>query len=419
MKTNFVILILALLSACGGSKSGDRVEDSSGLLISKNQVFFEKFGEVQPVQKSEIKKETLLKCTYVIERADSCTLQELPLLGMNSKKITVDRIIGRTMVSHRFLGENFKAALLKMSSEYLMQLFGSVGIIVISDKVNPSFYNSRSGTIFISARYLWTTPEQKKLATVKKDDRVVTGSGPKKAPLKFEFYGLQVVDKKNIWSASRDSSRTVEELKLPLYRLLVHELAHANDYLPSSFYQNLGIDSYRKIGELTLRRFKRFDLISDSLLEPLERESFMARLQKAINSSEGELFGQLLEMTAELAGELFSNESAVDPYGHYTQNEDLAMLVEDLLGLHDYQIERIQGVISYPSLNFLIPEDYNYPLAWGQNNRILEPTVLGRAMEAASQLFPSFNAVEFKSSLQGFKLIQAEKGMGWREFRAL
>ena len=62
-----------------------------------------------------------------------------------------------------------------------------------------------------------------------------------------------------------NNSRTYNEMFFPVVRLLFHELAHANDYFPPSFYrESKTLDLTQTYREISNDRYYNYKLISDN-----------------------------------------------------------------------------------------------------------------------------------------------------------
>lgn len=408
------ILLLIFLSAC--APKDEKIDVQTQIIIEKNSEFFDDYGRVFTYENGPYNK-MLLKCAYVKDRNNSCPINELPLIGQTDKKITIKSILNRTLVSHKELGDTFKAALLELNSDILYNMFGSVTSIIISDKINPSFYHPYTGAIYISARYLWTNENMKKLAFNTVDSRENAVSSTRWASLNYEILEVYLLNNRSIRASTYVVSRDISELKTDLFKLLIHELTHANDYFPKSYYDEMSSsEKEEKIGLICLDRFRKKQLISHQFpTSPINQNLYLyARVLfhgHDLKSTNLESFN-----STDIAN-FFSSDLAVDMYGYSTTLEDLATLVTDYILLGELGVEKKISLITHPSNNFTIPSDYTYKIAWGSKNRILKNEIIERANYGMSKIFPELNLDQYYvDKLSKYKHEEKFEDMSWRDF---
>jgi hypothetical protein len=98
----------------------------------------------------------LAGCVYSNQLNDSCTINDLPLIGQLSNELNTETILDRVLVSHDWMGDNFAAFLAQMDpNSDFARLLQSVTAIVISYDVCPSFYWVVTGAIYLDPDDLW------------------------------------------------------------------------------------------------------------------------------------------------------------------------------------------------------------------------------------------------------------------------
>ncbi|MDO9182629.1 MAG: hypothetical protein Q7U04_09485 [Bacteriovorax sp.] len=371
MKNWMIAANLFLLLIVGCSKSESIPGDHGAISALENKSFFEEVGAVKPYRTNNPDTAKMNECIYADTNEKSCTVSSLPLIGLSKNQITVDDILDRTFISQDFLGETFKQVLLRLNPE-ILQMFGAVSAVVISDKVNPSFYYSVTGTIYLSGRYFWRNAEELKLLNQVKDFRAEMG-----LPLQFAFNHDYIINGKSITSRADRNTQTYDEMAIVTARLLFHELTHANDYFPRRFYKSSNIDISKTYQKIAHDRFVTLQLASDQEV---------SKVSSAKLSHIGQILFQGAKASAEdssiLADDIiseFKNDVASDSYAYSNSKEDYAMLAEEALMLHYYNISRYTFIIKYPEAYFTPPQDFSYPIVWGEKSRVLEPNIKPRA----------------------------------------
>jgi hypothetical protein len=175
MKTLPIIILLAVMALTGCSKDKAIPDDPGARDALINNDFFESVGSVGPINPNTYLASAMQACVYAATPSRSCKVAKLPLLGMMKNKITVQDILDRTLVSHQFLATAFKEVLLRIPAESL-QMFGAVNAVVISDKINPSFYYSMTGAIYLSGRYFWSNLDEWNIVSQVTDIAMVPGT---------------------------------------------------------------------------------------------------------------------------------------------------------------------------------------------------------------------------------------------------
>lgn len=360
----------------GCSKSKSIPNDHGAISALQNKTFFDEVGAVKAYNPNSPYAVSMSECIYAYEVEKSCVISKLPLLGLGKSNLTISDILNRTMISHDFLGVAFRQFLVRLNPEVL-QMFGSVNAIVISDKINPSFYYSNTGAIYLSGNYFWSNLEEFKITSQAKDAREGFGTS-----LQFTTDHDYLKNGKSINTRAQDQSRTYDEMVLPVTRLLFHELTHANDFFPRSVYSSINFNQEKTFADIAFERYSTSALVSSNMPSKL-------------SSSRLNHFGQVLfrgadptaldnsVLASDIANE-FKNDLATDFYSYSSPREDLAMIAEESLTLYYFNSYRYVVVIKFPYSNYVVPADYDYPIAWGQKGRVLLPAIKERALFAIS-----------------------------------
>lgn len=411
MKRSLLLILLLIFSISCGKKK-DRGKTASEGHIKKNSAFFAEVGDVRPYRKSKYSSKLLTKCVYASKRENSCTLKDLPMIFQEKSSNVIETVLDRTMVSNKLFGENFEKALKKIQSKYLWDMFGAVNAVVISDKIAASFYSSESGTIYLAGKYLWTNSEDKAKAESAVDTRGDNVVSETKAAIMFEEISANLINGESIFRSSWRNARSIDDLVPALFRVLIHELSHANDHLPVSERSKLNLS--QPVGMSIRTLWNDYLLISDNF-EAKPQSKLVLEYADSYYGGDP-LTEKMKTITAVEFAKEYDNDVAVDVYGHYSQYEDVAMLAESAIKLAEYKIENVQGIAEFPKADFVIPDDYEYPLAWGQKNRILKPSIKERAMYVLDAMFENFDQVAYEDSIKGFKLEEATPGDSWSDF---
>jgi hypothetical protein len=403
--TSLASVFLLLLVGC--SKDQSIPGDHGAISAIQNKTFFEELGKLNPYNPNSPYVDKMQECVYADTAEESCIVGDLPLIGLSKVNITVEDILDRTLVSHDFLGVTFKEVLSRMNPE-MLQMFGAVTAIVISDKVNPSFYYSVSGAIYLSGRYFWKNAKERKLLTQVKDFREGAGS-----PLQFFFDSEYLKAGKSITNRAVKNEQSYDEMAINVSRLLFHELSHANDYFPKSFYYSQRLNLTKTYQKTARERFLKKELESDKL--PSQVTS-----QKLIHI--GQVLYQGKKATTEdsalLAEEViqeFKNDVASDDYAYSTSREDYAMIAEEALMLYYYETPRFLFVIKLPEANFVPPDDYVYQIAWGEKSRVLEPKIKLRAAIVVENDLGKDVGKKIIEKLNQYSSVEIPANLTWKE----
>ncbi|PSW58608.1 hypothetical protein [Photobacterium leiognathi] len=381
-----------LLAACN---------DSSHQTIADNAEGFPELAQL--VAFSSNANSSHLACAQ--HYRESCLLEQFPPLGVEKNTpLTISDIEQRLFVSHPWMAERFLSVLSTLPSS-LLPLFRSVSAIVIADDVRPSFYSANTATIYIDPRYLWRD-EEEWLTIVPKDDF----RDQFKANVSFlavrqnvDSAGIPVQWISDTFSA-RNTTRTIEQLQPALFRLLVHELAHANDLLPPSVLSSLSPKRtiYQNITATTPLNQSLYDQLplQDALLFNVADV-----LYQGASPSDA-----VSELTAAQAGVHFETEGASDLYSYSNRREDLAMLFQSYM-MHEHW--GLQDQFLFLSQNEQMTGGCErYSVEWGQTGRMFDPLVYERMILVAETLLEIELPVRFTVVLEATPI---PPGTSWCE----
>lgn len=384
-----LVACMALLSSCGGG--GYSFDFVNSL-----------YEPVTPAVASSPHASALADCTFNASRNTSCSLNELPFIGLDSSRVTVDSVMNHVVASQPWMSERFRQLLETLPPDVL-QMMKPVTAIVITGKVRPSYYRALTGAIYLDPQNLWTTQAELNSINRTPDYRNAYASKLKISTLwryakdnayAYKYYPLDSTE-----------TRTIDDIKLPFFALIVHEMAHAGDYAPPGKLSEIrkDIPLYEAILKLDKdwinTRLYSTNPLHSSLWDGLARVWFEGRDP----SSE-----QLALTTGDVSGE-FSDDRASDSYSYHTGTEDVAMLTEEALMAIYHGVQRDYAITPTPQVEN--PTSADYQVGWGQRGRIGEPRVREAAAFVLGELLPG---VDFSGNLQDLAApIQMTAGATW------
>jgi hypothetical protein len=358
-----------MLSACNAP-----AKDGESIPVLEEVSFTNTYAYKQSTYASALKR-----CISIRNQDRSCTLEELPLLSPDERVPTKEQIMKRVLVSHAWMGKRFEH-LLDLLDDDIRILLGSVTAIVIDDDINPSFYWSVTGAIYIEPDYLWLNEEERKTITKNEDYRSRYGNVLNFVRgVRFVKSGGGTLAFKNLNS----THRTEKDIVPNIARLLYHELAHANDYIPKS--KRYLLDKKLSVYENTINLYSQNETLSQKLYEayPLYQEKLQGLASVIWHGKEAT--EEQKNMSAYEVAELFENDDAVRLYSYSTKREDVATLFENVMLKYHYDIEQEIAFLSKPkTAEKSSCEDYE--IALGIGNRIGSDEVKKRAMFVVNKI---------------------------------
>jgi len=377
LKTYSFFAIILLLQACSGGSGGNSSGDNG-------------ISDIKIYNSNSPFAAVLSDCAKADTPSNSCTLETLPLIGQETNTPTIDDIMERVTVSHEWMGLRFEQLLGQLPSEVL-PLFKAVTAIVIDADIRPSYYDTIAAAIYLDPSYLWLSVAEKRTINLKEDYRSNFDD-----PLAFRSFSRYVQNGDyayDYWSLTDESTRNISDIKLSASRVLLHELAHANDFMPPGSYINLDSNQsvYHAIGAISN------DWISSRLyaLNPLQSSTMFSLadvMYRGYTPTQADL-----QISASQVGEAFETDGASDDYGYTTQYEDIAMLFESSMMKYLYDVDHEVGFVT------TLPYDgwcYDYQIRWGAIGRIGDLNVKDRAQLISSEISTDMNLSAFFDTLE-------------------
>lgn len=351
--------------------------------IASNAYFEDRVAKVFPYQSTSPYADELVGCVYSNTLTSSCTLAKLPLLALEASTPTLTDIMDRVVVSHKWMGDRFKAFMENNDDNNdFKHLLRATTAIVISYDVRPSFYWAATGAIYLDASNFWLTPDERDTINEAPDYRSDFGKD-----LQFVMPWRYVKDNDyadDYFAIEDRETRTTDDGFYRLASLLYHELAHANDFFPSTewFSHN---QQTRILDAATSTNFE-----SDSLAvaHPLQSSEMRSLAQVRFAGNDATNTQKNYQPTDIEA--FFSPDSASDFYAYSTTREDYAMLFEELMMQSRYQVFRDVAITNQPTGENISGSDYI--VTWGQRGRIGNSNIKPRVSYSASRVLPEFDS---------------------------
>ncbi|PCI62678.1 MAG: hypothetical protein COB35_03390 [Gammaproteobacteria bacterium] len=358
--------------------------------IKSNAYFDSRLAKVFPYVKNSIYSNNLVNCFYSNNLTSSCTLSLTPLIAQQTTSPSVDDIMARVVVSHQWMGDRFKEFLINFdtNNDFKNLLRATTGIVISYD-VRPSFYWAATGAIYLDASNFWLTPDERDTINEAPDYRSAFGK-----ELRFVM-PWRYVKNNNYASRSVPSTervtRTGQDGLYRLASLLFHELAHANDFFPSSEWFSHNNNS-RVLDAAQATNFESDGLASNyplqnNIMRSLAQVSFAG---SSANSS------QKAYLPADISN-FFSPDIATDYYNYSSLREDYAMLFEEVMMFTRYNIQRDVAVTNRPTGDVIFANDYI--VDWGQRGRVGEASIKSRANFVLQRVLPELNNVNMINAL--------------------
>ena len=291
-----------------------------------------------------------------------------------------------------------KELLTALPNEYL-HLFRPVTGIAIADYVGPSHYWAATGGIYINPSFLWLTQEEKDNVAVYEDERI-----EKSKQLKFRVKWRYVGQNSTTPILSGAAANNIDERQLQnilgiFAAMLSHELAHANDYLPPHAlelldHQETFADAvyYGRNNDIPMLR------ISKNLQEKYPIANQLTNLARAYYGGIDSAGYQ--DWQASDVGFSFQYDGASSLYGHYSKEEDIAMLFEEIMMKEFFSLDRELGFADVADdLAHNNTDCQADKVRWAQRNRFAAPSVRQRAEYVARQILPEYDFSELFNRL--------------------
>jgi hypothetical protein len=352
--------------------------------------------------------DTIKKCVLINTDKDSCTFSDTSLIGFKKDQIEVSDILYKTIASNKSYFETFKNVLNKLPKDALV-MFGAVNAVVISERINPSFYSYKSGAIYLSADYFWKGSDVSPKSE-SKDFRDDFGSTLNFSE-KIDYY----IDGQPMSKSLKRNFRTDDELLPFIAKVLFHELSHANDFFPRSFYRSSELEESKSYNETAMYRMDNALMLSQKIRlssNLLERTADILYFGKKPTQTE-------LNMNPKYVVEEFLEGEASDLYAYTNSREDLAMLVEHNLMYYYFNYVPATIFIKYPKANFKIPKDYKYPVLGGVKNKLAANDVKARSERILEFMFGDDFSKKVMKSLEGVSQVIIPENTSWEAIKKL
>lgn len=363
--------------SCGGGSSGDRPDS----LTSPNVDGSPSLDKVYAYQTSS-NSERVLSCSKLFLASDSCDVADIKPIGADiTGDVSLEDIKSRLVISHDWMADSFIAALDEINDQDLLNLFKPLNTIVISYDIRPSFYYDYTASVYIDARYLWRNSDEWETIYEQDDYRSAYH-----AEFIFDSF-LRYVDASwnsyitwsNTYNASSYNRRTSAQIAPGLFRLLSHELAHANDYLPPELLSALG-DSGKIYDDYIYPATDINDELSDAI--PLTSDLLYEAAR--ISFYGADMTERIRITSAAEAGSAFEGDGAADWYGYSSATEDVAMLFEAFMMYKKYGAVSDVAFVTIPTADDYSCDDH--VIKWGQRNRLADSNVKRRAILIGSRI---------------------------------
>ena len=384
------VALLALLCGCGGggnSTGGGYSPDLSDVSV------YAADSPYAPVLKA---------CATASDEAHLCTLQTLPLLGTTAPNPTVAAVMDRVLVSDPWMGDRL-AQVLEQFPPDLLTLFKGVTAVVIDGDINPAYYSISSAALYLNPADLWLTNEEKATISQVPDYRSDFGAQLQFVPLGRYVLGNQYAY--NYYPLDGTDTRQLSDILYPMARMLYHELAHANDFLPVAQQQSIDpqLTPYRAAIALQNDSVAAH-LVAAAPLTSTVWQGLGQVLYRGVTPS-----AEQLDYTAAQVGSAFAADVASDPYAYSTVHEDVAMLFEETMMRYHFGIDRDLAFADRPETTTPVCDDYL--VEWGVRRRIADPAVNPRAELVSAEILPDSDLTSFFAALPA--PISMFVGQGW------
>jgi hypothetical protein len=372
--------VLLFLYACGGG--GGTVSDI-GVGVSNPDL-----TDVSPYSPDGPYAEVLKSCALATDRANLCTMETLPLIGQAVAAPTIADVMDRVLVSHPWMAVRFEQVLTLLPADMLTMFKGITAIVIDSD-VRPSYYSSSKAAIYLDPAYLWLTNAEKETISKAADSRNDYGAGLKFVP--FYRYVKNNAYAYYYYSLDGTETRQIDDIIYRLSRLLLHELAHANDFLPASLQSSFD----RQMTPYDAAQAYEDQTVAVNLysVTPLTSALFLDLGQVLFWGEPAT--DEHKSLTASEAGSEFTVDGANEIYGYASSREDVAMLFEETMMKYYFDIDRDIAFVDRPEASE--PGCDDYLVQWGVRNRLGEPTVRSRAQLVVDNLLPDADLSAFFS----------------------
>jgi len=409
------LVVVSILASCSSSDSdsinkANSIDTESSIEASTDPLMLPRLdvreiNEITPYRVGSPYASVLRNCALVKDLELACTLTELPFIAQAKPVFTRDDILDRLLVTHTWMGERFES-LLNDAPDMMIPLFGSITSITIGSTVRPSNYWAGTGAIQLDPAGLWLSVLEKSNVAITEDYRTEFADD-------LQFWYLESMRLRNEGIGSFSSltdreERPYEDIKIPMYRLLYHELAHAVDFLPPESIPTLNAAMIPAEALLSNEDF----FLSPQLVAdlPLNSEPLFNIAQVSFH---GKAAGEReISYTPSFLGNEMEIDGAAKLYAYSSIREDFSTAFTLAMMKFSFNIDLYNGFVNKPEdqNNFTCDD---LLVGWGQKNRLADPLVRARAQWALNRVYgakPSIETFFENSNAQAEPMVS---GVSW------
>ena len=356
------------------------VEDAPAII--SNAYFDEPVAKVVPYNANSPHANNLAACVYSNQLNSACQLSRLPLIAQETLTPSVEDIMNRVLVSHQWMGDRFREFLTNEDpNNDFKNLLRATTAVVISYDVRPSFYWAATGAIYLDPNDFWLTPDERDTINEAPDFRA-NFSNDLQFSMPFRYVLNNDFASRFVSRTSR-VSRVANDRLYSLASLMYHELAHANDFFPSSRWSQLN----RNDSVLTAAQpnSTQSNLLESRL--PLFNDE-MRGLAQVSFAGETANATQRAYQPADIVP-FYTTDRANEYYSYSTIREDFAVLFEELMMQSRYQAMRDTTITNRPQGENVTARDFI--ITWGQRGRVADPAVQPRVQFVADRVLPELD----------------------------
>ena len=358
-------------------------------------------------------REQLLNCSSPIA---ICPIRQLPFIGMETSQPTVANIMNRVVVSHAWMGARFEEVLNSLSPEarqVLLLMSRAVTVIVISDDIRPSLYNPWNSVIYLDPKRLALRTDEDAVIDQTPDFRSNFGDD-----LMVDILWRYVSSNDTYFYRLNNSDRSFIDVLRYTIRLLLHELAHANDYYPFKLISNINCNNSNSVAACDVHPYA---LVAQNDFSPISQNfGYQENASSAYSLSDkrmnryasirylGSIFSdEERHWSAHQMANWFGNDAANHDYAYTTQSEDIAMLTEAVLLKYLFNADMDIGFSIRPHEG---EQSADRQIVWGTRGRIGVPAVKRRAQRLFSEMLPDVLPAEFFDRIDPAQSMQLNCG---------
>lgn len=410
MKKTKLAVACALLMTLAGCNGGSSSSDGPSGPGSPNIKGDPSLSKIYAYQASEL-SDAALECAKIYKQRRSCSLEKIRPIGADKQQnVTIEDIRSRLLVSHAWMAESFIDALREINDQDLLNMFKPLNTIVLSYDIRPSFYHPSTASMYIDAAYLWRNASDWSTIYQQEDYRQAFSKqfSYDSATRYLDSSTFDYVTYSNDYDAARNGERKTEQIAPGLFRLLSHELAHANDLLPSHDLLQLA-DSGTIYSEIESADHVAKQLTSS---QPLTSALLLEAAQVSFHGEA--MTDRVRQSTGQQAGGEFERDGAAAFYGYSTPQEDVAMLFESYMMYKKYKVYSEVAFLSVPQTTYYSCNDWK--VLWGQRNRLADTNVRDRAVLVAQRILNvSENDIRANMPSSTMRPKTMPLGKGWCE----